>query len=107
MGTGKWAEEVRRGGLDFFASRPSKNTINPWMHFRSVDLKVRWGHTGDGIEYLNLFVRHLGKAGYPVGGLLGEDDHTAIATRTEHCKNIASLARTRYYCEAMGEADLM
>merc|ERR1719382_628464 len=72
--TGKWAEEIHQGGLHYFASRPSSMTSASWMHFRSVDLKVKWGHTGDGVEYLNVFVRHLRKAGYPVGGLLGEDD---------------------------------
>jgi hypothetical protein len=105
--TGKWVEEIHEGGLQYFASRPSSDTSNPWMHFRSVDLKVRWGHTGDGIKYLNLFVRHLGKAGYPVGGLLGEDDHRAIATRTEGCLKSVSLMQTPYQQEAMAEADLM
>jgi hypothetical protein len=91
--TGKWVEEVHQdhGGLQFFASSPSSDTSNTWMHFRSVDLKVRWGRTLDGIEYLNLFVRHLGSVGYRVGGLLGDDDHTEIATPTKGCKQIVSL----------------
>merc|ERR1719382_1225357 len=91
--TGNWAEEAHPGGLRYFANKPSKAARRTWMRFRTVDLKVRWGRTGDGIEYLNLFVRHLDTAGYPVGGLLGDDDHKAIATRTADCKHIANLAQ--------------
>jgi hypothetical protein len=105
--TGKWAEEIRKGGLQYFASRPSKATSETWMHFRSVDLKVRWGHTGDGIEYLNLFVRHLGMTGFQVGGLLGEDDHKEIATRTKGCKQTVSLVDAPHAGEAMAKAEYM
>jgi hypothetical protein len=105
--TGKWVEAVHHGSLQYFASMPGSEASKTWMQFGSVGLKVRWGHTGDGTEYLNLFVRNLGKAGYPVGGLLGEDDHVAIATPPERCKHSVILADILHTGEAMAEADNM
>jgi hypothetical protein len=89
--TGRWADELRSGGFQFFAGAPSAHRRAGWLHIRSVDVKVRWGRTGDGVEYLNLFFRHLGSVGFPVGGLLGEDDHSQAATESPHCVRSLSL----------------
>jgi hypothetical protein len=89
--TGKWADELNRGGFQFFANAPNTHSRAGWLHIKHVDVKVRWGRTGEGVEYLNLFFRHLGRAGFPVGGLLGEDDHSHAATPTPHCARTMSL----------------
>lgn len=90
--TGKWADEVQEGGYQFFADRPTKHVGTGWMRFRSIGLKVVWGRTSGGIEYLNVFARHLRAAGQPVGGLLGEDDHSGAATPNRWCKHLTALA---------------
>jgi hypothetical protein len=78
--TGSWSNQTR--GLQYLASvDPDKD----WRKLGAVDIKVVRGHTADGISYLNVFVKHLGSLGYPVGGLLGEDDHTAAATPGREC----------------------
>ena len=45
----------------------------------------------EGVKYLNLFVKHLGHAGFAVGGLLGEDDHTDAARIPGECQTTISL----------------
>lgn len=94
--TGQWAYEHKHGGLSFdVASMPKHRKGTNWMHFgrntHRVDMKVVYGHTPSGINYLNFFVRHLGDTGYPVGGLLGEDDHTDAATASKACKKTLIL----------------
>lgn len=62
-----------------------------WRMFRQVGVKVVHGHTLLGTRYLNVLVRGLNKAHYAIGGLLGEDDHTAAGTPGADC---ASKFRT-------------
>jgi len=79
--TGNWTGQSE--GLQFFASKEVDNT--DWRKFGEVDLKIIRGHTGEGVIYLNIFVKHLTRLTYPVGGLLGEDDHTTAATPGPEC----------------------
>lgn len=90
--TGRWADELNSGGFRFFAGVPDARIGAGWLHINKVDVKVRWGRTGEGVEYLNVFFRHLGMAGSPVGGLLGEDDHSQAATPDPYCAQILSLS---------------
>ena len=48
-----------------------------------------------GLSYLNLYVKHLGQAGFAVGGLLGEDDHADVITPSEACVKRLSLIGLR------------
>jgi hypothetical protein len=93
--TGGWVEAKHQGGLRFGAGAPVDRRGTNWMSFGTgaahVDLKVVHGQTPAGTRYLNFFVRHLRDTGYRVGGLLGEDDHTAAATPDSHCKNLLNL----------------
>jgi len=95
--TGQWVYEHRQGGLHFSAraqrNQHSKGTN--WMNFggekHRVGMKVVYGHTSTGTSYLNFFVRHLKDTGYPVGGLLGQDDHTDAAKPSSSCKKVLVL----------------
>jgi hypothetical protein len=95
--TGSWSGQAE--GLQFLASTALDHkdsgslraVMMDWRTFGTVDLKVIRGHTNDGIVYLNLFVRHLSGVGLPVGGLLGEDDHTAAATPGADCSQSMDL----------------
>ncbi|CAK0800783.1 unnamed protein product [Prorocentrum cordatum] len=89
--TGAWVDTLSPGGFRFSASVPNTHVGAGWLHIRHVDVKVRWGHTAEGVEYLNVFVRHLGRAGLPVGGLLGDGDHSKAATPSPHCRRSLSL----------------
>lgn len=42
-------------------------------------------------NYLNVCVKHLGRAGFAVGGLLGEDDHSGVVTPPASCSKHMSL----------------
>jgi len=90
--TGRWADELNSGGFRFLAGVPDAHVGTGWLHIKQVDVKVRWGRTGEGVEYLNVFFRHLGMVGFPVGGLLGEDDHSQAATADPYCAQILSLS---------------
>ena len=94
--TGAWADKVRAGGFSFSAQgvRAETNQMHGWTEFGPLNLKVVRGHTGQGIKYLNFYVKHLGHAGVAVGGLLGEDDHTQAATPSEECRGSVSLQST-------------
>jgi hypothetical protein len=54
-----------------------------WMRFGPIDLKVSRQHKG--VEYLNIYARNVDRSGYEVGGLLGLDDHEAVARRPRQC----------------------
>ena len=58
-------------------------------------MKVVHAHTATGTKYLNVYVKHLGRAGFVVGGLLGEDDHEAVSTPPAGCKKTLSLGNSR------------
>ncbi|CAK0911011.1 unnamed protein product [Prorocentrum cordatum] len=88
--TGSWVEEKYAAGLRFQAQGVHDEGPK-WFKFGKVQLKVAHGHTQQGITYLNFYVKHLGRAGFDVGGLLGEDDHQEAATPAEECGHRASL----------------
>ncbi|CAK0850631.1 unnamed protein product [Prorocentrum cordatum] len=102
--TGRWAgPEARahgtgdgRRGLVFHADGDAAARPDAaWMSFGTVSLKVVHGRTRAGAAYLNLYARNLLKAGYLVGGLLGEDDHTEVATPSSNCNRVVSLLSVR------------
>jgi hypothetical protein len=92
--TGDWVNAKAGGDLRFHAQ--GVHDEHPkWLKFGRVDVKVVHGLTLDGFQYLNFYVRHLGHAGFAVGGLLGEDDHGEAATPSEACAHRASLLQRK------------
>lgn len=89
--TGRWVP--RKRGLFFDAQRKSRQHAAKWMDLGKMKLKVVWGHTNRGVKYLNFFVKHLTdiSSKFAVGGLLGEDDHTAASTPHRACKRMVAL----------------
>jgi len=89
--TGKWVPEA--GGRQFCSHLESEGRIGSegWMQFGKVQVKVVNGVTKSNTDYLNIFVKHLGDVGYPVGGLLGEDDHMDASTVSPHCRSTMEL----------------
>jgi len=92
--TGTWADAKRSGGLHFLVGEADSNE-SKWISFEKVDLKVVHGYTKSGIRYLNFYVKHLGRTGYDVGGLLGEEDHTWEATPSQNCGKRLALEVSR------------
>jgi len=88
--TGQWVEAKLAGGLRFQAPGVADESPN-WMTFGKVQVKVAHGHTRQGIQYLNFYVKHLGHAGFAVGGLLGEDDHKDVMIPPAICAHQTSL----------------
>jgi hypothetical protein len=88
--TGSWAEAKQAGGYHYSVTQGDAKAPQ-WMAFSTVELKVVHGHTGSGLLYLNLYVKHLGRVGFAVGGLLGEDDHRDASTAPEACVKQLSL----------------
>jgi len=86
--TGSWAEKQQAGGYHYSVSQPAAEHPE-WVAFYTVELKVVHGRTQSGFEYLNLYVKHLGRAGFAVGGLLGDDDHTDASTVPVACRKHA------------------
>jgi len=89
--SGSW---VDRGPLQYHAGASWRQSVSStsWMRVGPVlDLKVVWGHTSGGIEYINLFARHLSQVTLPIGGLLGADDHTLASTPGPACKHKVAL----------------
>merc|ERR1712228_331564 len=82
------------GGYHYSASQPDDKAPE-WLGFgsgfRNVELKVVHGRTDSGLLYLNVYVKHLGQAGFAVGGLLGEDDHTNAMAPPASCTHHMSL----------------
>jgi len=63
-----------------------------WTTFhKTLKVKIVRGRTVEGTRYLAVFVKGLGKVRAPVGGLLGEDDHTAASTPAAGCKKLLTL----------------
>ena len=89
--TGSWAEAKRAGGYHYSASQSDVEAPG-WAAFGKVELKVVRGRTDSGLSYLNVYVKHLARAGFAVGGLLGEDDHEDVVTPPESCAKKLSLA---------------
>ena len=86
--TGSWAEANQAGGYQYSASQPDDKAPK-WLAFGpgllKVELKVVHGHTDRGLLYLNVYVKHLGRAELAVGGLLGEDDHKGVTIPPASC----------------------
>ncbi|CAK0816735.1 unnamed protein product, partial [Prorocentrum cordatum] len=93
--TGSWAEAKQVGGYHY-GVRQSVRTSPQWVAIGRVELKVVHGRTESGTLYLNVFVKHLGRSGFAVGGLLGEDDHkdamTPPASCTKHIPLLEAVA---------------
>jgi len=87
--TGQWANKGL--GLRFFAGREPRPS-GSWQRFGQVSMKVKAGRTAGGIDYLNIYTRDLSRVGFPVGGLLGDDDHTAASSTTAGCRAKMSLS---------------
>jgi len=87
---GSWAEAKHAGGYSF-VSGSGAHAAPQWLAFGPVGVKIVHGHTATGANYLNVYVRSLGRAGYPVGGLLGEDDHAEEAAPLAACAQIVNL----------------
>jgi len=99
--TGSWSN--RTGGLQYSADQEPDG--RGWRSFGAVDLKVVRGRTLSGIAYLNVLARHLGRLACPVGGLLGEDDHTAAATAGPECSAGLDLRSRRPAGAALAAAE--
>ena len=80
------------GGLRLHALGVADESPN-WTTFGKVQVKVAHGHTWQGIHYLNFYVKHLGHAGFAVGGLLGEDDHKDVMIPPASCAHHTSLSK--------------
>mmetsp|Transcript_55328 Transcript_55328/g.154164 ORF Transcript_55328/g.154164 Transcript_55328/m.154164 type:complete len:412 (+) Transcript_55328:101-1336(+) len=93
--TGKWAEANQVGGYEYSVSQKSIETPQ-WVAFGPVQLKVVHGHTDAGLVYLNVYVKHLRRAGLAVGGLLGEDDHQDVSTPPHACATRTQLDPSAY-----------
>jgi len=89
--TGAWAEAKQTGGFRFQAQDKHDGQHPDWIRVGNVELKVAHGLTQQGAQYLNFYVKHLGRAGFVVGGLLGEDDHTEAEMPSEACVQRLSL----------------
>ncbi|CAK0837062.1 unnamed protein product [Prorocentrum cordatum] len=101
--TGAWAEAKQTGGLHY-ASQSAVNATAEWDRFGLIELKIVHGRTQQGIPYLNFYVRHLGRAGSAVGGLLGADDHSDAEAVPEACVQRLSLLAQSADLHAQGSA---
>eukprot|EP00959_Pyramimonas_sp_CCMP1952_P341281 7149611-Pyramimonas_sp.AAC.1 len=88
--TGSWADAKQAGGYHYSVSQYEVKTPE-WVALGKVELKVVHGHTDGGLRYLNVYVKHLGRAGFAVGGLLGDDDHGDVIVPPEACAKHLSL----------------
>lgn len=93
--TGKWPSALRPGGFIFRADDPDSGAESKWMSLHGLSdglqIKVAHGHTQQGVRYLNFYIKHLDRVGFPVGGLLGEDDHEEASTPPRACEQRMAL----------------
>jgi len=87
--TGEWVSAHQKGGYMYTADAPQ--TVASWRTFGKVEVKVAWGRTLGGVEYLNFLVRNLKRVGHDIGGLLGMDDYRQAAKPTAVCDSIEQL----------------
>jgi len=90
--TGTWADKAQPGGFHFDV-RDARHEKPQWVHLGPMELKVAYGQTDKGARYLNVYVKHLGRAGFAVGGLLGEDDHSEAVVPTDGCLKTLTLSQ--------------
>lgn len=93
--TGALAEKKRKGGYHY-KSWSTVKTTPKWLAFGhrggfGCEVKVAHGRTQQGLAYLNFYIRHLARAGFAVGGLLGEDDHSVETTPPAACLKTMEL----------------
>jgi len=81
--SGSWTNQS--DSLQVFAKSDGRPNSMKWTRFDAISLKVVHGQTREGTDYLNVFAKNVFRAGYPVGGLLGADDHTLAATPPPQC----------------------
>jgi len=91
--SGVWAETKNTGAYHFTVANYNRHYGN-WIMFGKVELKIAKGRTHEGVDYLNFYVRHLGRAGCGVGGLLGEDDHTEASMPADCAQHVSLVARS-------------
>jgi len=93
--TGKWPSALRPGGFIFNAEGPDSGAESKWMSLHGLSnglqMKVVRGQTQRGTRYLNFYIKHLDRTGFPVGGLLGEDDHEDVSTLPRACERRLAL----------------
>jgi len=99
--TGYWASVTQAGGYHFLAQQETEGT-GKWVAMGKVELKVVHGHTGSGTQYLNFYIKHLGRTGLVVGGLLGEEDHSDVSTPPSGCVQHMSLGKPRARADGSG-----
>jgi len=90
--SGLWTNQSKP--IQFLANphvAPEGRRWKEWMRFGPIDLKVV--RRTKGVDYLNVYARNIGHSGYEVGGILGLDDHAAVAKRPRECahKHAAAL----------------
>jgi len=73
------------------AAAEAAKKFKVWHHFGTLDIKIAEGTTKEGDNYLNFFVRNLHTVTSKVGGLLGGDDHTAVAAPPAGCRKTVAL----------------
>jgi len=100
--TGSWAEAKQAGGYHYSASQSEVGTLPEWVAFGKVELKIVRGRTDGGVSYLNVFVKHLRRSGFAVGGLLGEDDHSDVSTPAPECVEMLALQKVRAHQPSIG-----
>ncbi|CAK0888115.1 unnamed protein product [Prorocentrum cordatum] len=90
--TGAWAGASAKlaGGLRYCAQDAGGKQAR-WRRFGPVQLKIAHGRAQEGTKYLNLYVKSLGRAGFAVGGLLGEDDHSQGQVPPEECHHSVAM----------------
>jgi hypothetical protein len=98
--TGSWAEAKQAGGYHFGVWQQTVETPE-WVAFGKLQLKIVHGRTHQGIQYLNVYVKHLGQTGYAVGGLLGEDDHTDVTIPPASCHKRVALGDVDLHGQAL------
>jgi len=82
--SGLWTNQSKP--IQFLASprdTPEGRTWKEWRQFGSIDLKVV--RRTKGVDYLNIYLRNVGRTSYEVGGLLGLDDHSTVAQMPRQC----------------------
>jgi hypothetical protein len=94
--TGAWVESAKQTGGIHFKAQDVVDGKATWDKFGKVELKVVHGRTRQGIQYLNLYVKHLGRTGVAVGGLLGEDDHSDAEISPKECAQTLSLIQAGF-----------
>jgi len=103
--TGSWVEAAHPGGYVFESGSATSETPK-WLTFGKVGVKVVHGHTRTSIRYLNVYVKSLGHTGFPVGGLLGEDDHKEVTTPPPACEREVSLQKSKTMLQNGSEASV-